>query len=76
MNRKERRARRVRGTRPIGRLRFGNGTPIAAAQCPDCAAEVEEIDVIVGPSGVRHHQIEVRHDDTCPWYAELQRNLS
>jgi hypothetical protein len=71
MNRKQRRAR------PIARVRFGRnaiqGDPVAAAQCPDCDSEVILLSTTVGG---RHHVIEVHHDETCPWYAELKRDLA
>jgi hypothetical protein len=71
MNRKER--RRWHGPRPIGRLRYVQGTthPLAAAMCPDCDSDVALIEAAPG-----RYRIEVRHDDTCPWFSELKRDLS
>ncbi len=61
MNRRERRAR----------VRFGHGDPLAALKCPDCDSELTVVEV-----APRVLSAEVRHDDTCPWFSELKRDLS
>jgi hypothetical protein len=42
----------------------------AAAACPDCDADVAVREL---SPGVFHGT--VSHDDTCPWYAALRRDL-
>ena len=39
-----------------------------AVRCPDCDSEVSVTQV-----ASRSYHGEVRHDDTCPWYAAFQR---
>jgi hypothetical protein len=39
-----------------------------AIRCPDCNS-----DVTITKVGHRHYSGEVRHDDTCPWYADFER---
>jgi hypothetical protein len=76
MNRAER--RRNHKTEPpfAGRLRLGHGNPTPnnirqVIHCPDCNSEVTIIEVAPG-----RHQGQVAHDDTCPWYAQLKRDLA
>lgn len=65
MNRAERRRARVRA------LRTKPGQDIAAAvACPDCNATATVVEV--APNYFRGV---VTHDDTCPWYAALKRDL-
>jgi hypothetical protein len=86
MNRRERRAHSlpVSGTKRPSSMHGRSLTSLVRdrpenrtiSMGPDCDSEVEVIGVIVGPSGIRDPQIEVRHDDSCPWYADLKRDLA
>jgi hypothetical protein len=44
---------------------------VQAARCPDCDSDVTITEI---SPGVYRGQVE--HDDSCPWYAELRRDLS
>jgi hypothetical protein len=51
---------------------FANpGDMVQAARCPDCDSDVTITEI---SPGVYRGQVE--HDDSCPWYAELRRDLS
>ncbi|MCU1615956.1 MAG: hypothetical protein JWO98_3496 [Frankiales bacterium] len=65
MNRAERRRARVR----VQQQKPGQDIAAAAA-CPDCDADVAVREL---SPGVFHGT--VSHDDTCPWYAALRRDL-
>lgn len=65
MNRAERRRARVRA------LRIKPGQDVTAAvACPDCNAIAAVAEV--APNYFRGT---VTHDETCPWYAALRRDL-
>ncbi|MGH3628097.1 MAG: hypothetical protein ACRDTV_08465 [Mycobacterium sp.] len=73
MNRAERR-RHARQNKYRVRLGYGNPTPAnirQATQCPDCNSNVTIIEIQPG-----RYRGQVAHDDTCPWYAQLKRDLS
>lgn len=38
------------------------------ARCPDCDSEADITEPIPG-----YHQLNIRHDDTCPWFAAYQK---
>lgn len=42
----------------------------AAVACPDCNADVAVVEVTPG-----YFRGAVKHDDCCPWYAALEREL-
>ena len=75
MNRQQRRAHghhklkaRIRTSRDLL-------DPTNPAQCPDCDAEIVVIATTTTAQGGAVHEVEVRHDDSCPWYADLKRDL-
>ncbi|OBJ00234.1 hypothetical protein A5624_08585 [Mycobacterium sp. 1482292.6] len=41
-------------------------------RCPDCLSETAQ--PVQDNAGVWH--IEVRHDESCPWFTQLKRTLS
>jgi hypothetical protein len=63
-----------RRTRQRVRVRLGDRVPndlARAVACPDCDSDVEIDEYAPGLfRGV------VRHDDSCPWYAQLRRDLA
>jgi hypothetical protein len=66
-----RRAGRRRQPRPQARLRLGHG-PLTVDQlrCPDCNSDISITAATPG-----HWRAEVRHDASCPWYAQLKQDL-
>lgn len=64
MNRRQRRAAGQRGHRPLTKAEIRR-----VAACPDCAADVDGIEVEPGV-----YQVAVFHDDTCPWFTAFQRD--
>lgn len=60
MNRRQRRAAGIRRPRTDAER---------AVACPDCNADVSVVEIAPG----MNHGI-VRHDDTCPWFANFRRN--
>lgn len=65
MNRAQRRRVRVRT------LPARQGQDMAAAvACPDCNSVAAVAEVVPG-----YFRGVVEHDDTCPWYAALKRDL-
>jgi hypothetical protein len=73
MNRAQRRRNRRRKPKPLARIRLMRDVTDVrqAIRCQDCDSEVTLIEVAPGIN-----RAEVRHDDTCPWYAELRRCLA
>ncbi|BCO57897.1 hypothetical protein MINTM005_31410 [Mycobacterium intracellulare] len=66
MNRAERRRVRVR----ISRRQPGQDMAAVVA-CPDCNSVSAVVEVEPG-----YFRGVVRHDDSCPWYAALKRDLA
>lgn len=66
MNRAERRRARVR----ISPRQPGQDMA-AAVECPDCNADVAVLEVTPG-----YFRGVVNHDDSCPWFAALKRDLA
>lgn len=65
MNRAERRRARVR----VRRHEPGQDIT-AVVECPDCNSVAAVIEVAPG-----YFRGVVEHDDSCPWFAALKRNL-
>lgn len=70
MNRAERRRDRPRKAR----VRLGRVQPeqdmATVVKCPDCNSDAAVVEVEPG-----YFRGVVQHDDSCPWYAALKRDL-